>query len=116
MKLRDFFKRKNIKTELPKHEHFYYPVGLFYKQYTSEYRNILDSVIVCNKHICVCGKHFDEEFEERRFEPSAYALANSNCLQNEFIKYIEDNGVVKEFEINIKADKKLEELRNNIKN
>lgn len=85
-----------------KHKHdFNASLGNFYVLWRSEYKNNFDEVKIFTRKKCSCGCCEDFLVGNKTFLPSMYYDASE---EKEFIAAIKKQGILEEFEINIKAN------------
>lgn len=86
----EFFKRKC--------KHDYEKIGLFYKEYLTEYRNAFDSVVAYRKERCKkCGNIINVPLAREFFMPELHKGRDER--KDEYIKYLRGKGYKLEIDL-----------------
>ena len=89
-----------------KHKHEYVDIGIFYKEYLTEYVNSFDQIIVYKRKKCIhCGDIYDEYVSREKFLPEMHYRDHKE-KKKEYIDYIEkEYGCVLEIDLMLKEYK-----------
>lgn len=87
-----------------KHIHEYKPVGYYYKEYYTEYRNAFDQINAYQRFKCkTCGKIMDNLLSRELFLPEMHE--HKREYKEKYIQYLKDNGFKSEIELVLEEKK-----------